>query len=266
MCATIRMVDRGAIALPGAADGSGCATTSGRLRRAMRESMGRANGCVKSPIRGSAGRPSASRVLPCTTRCSATLRTGPVAACSRPLVSSSSSPPAVRVEGPRPRPRATVGHPSPRCRRPRRHRPKTSIVRRRLLRSRPRGCRQADRRAPSGIQVVQATATTWNDGSLGCPERGVMYTQALVDGYHVIVEANGQKLDYRNPPRRRVQGCAKARSVAEAIDRSAQRSAHSRRPPRRRSPRRCRGLRRVWREEALRAGRPPARDLPAPLR
>ena len=26
-----------------------------------------------------------------------------------------------------------------------------------------------------------------------------MYTQALVDGYHVIVEANGQKLDYRIP-------------------------------------------------------------------
>ena len=52
---------------------------------------------------------------------------------------------------------------------------------------------------PSAIQVVQATATTWNDGSLGCPERGVMYTQALVDGYHVIVEANGQKLDYRVP-------------------------------------------------------------------
>jgi hypothetical protein len=53
--------------------------------------------------------------------------------------------------------------------------------------------------AAAAIQVVQATATTWNDGSLGCPERGVMYTQALVDGYHVIIEANGQKLDYRIP-------------------------------------------------------------------
>ena len=52
---------------------------------------------------------------------------------------------------------------------------------------------------PSAIQVVQATSTTWNDGSLGCPERGVMYTQAIVDGYRLIVEANGQKLDYRVP-------------------------------------------------------------------
>jgi len=52
---------------------------------------------------------------------------------------------------------------------------------------------------PSAIQVVEATATTWNDGSLGCPKPGVMYTQALVDGYKVIVEANGQRLDYRVP-------------------------------------------------------------------
>ena len=38
--------------------------------------------CQITHPKDSAGRPSASRVLPCTTRCSATLRTGPVAACS----------------------------------------------------------------------------------------------------------------------------------------------------------------------------------------
>ncbi|MGH2427785.1 MAG: hypothetical protein ACRDGV_02690 [Candidatus Limnocylindria bacterium] len=48
-----------------------------------------------------------------------------------------------------------------------------------------------------GIEVVQAEAITWNDGSLGCPEPGMFYTQALVDGYHVIVEAAGDELDYR---------------------------------------------------------------------
>jgi hypothetical protein len=52
---------------------------------------------------------------------------------------------------------------------------------------------------PSAIHVVEATSTTWNDGSLGCPKPGVMYTQAIVDGYQVTVEANGQKLDYRVP-------------------------------------------------------------------
>src|SRR5262245_13332630 len=52
---------------------------------------------------------------------------------------------------------------------------------------------------PSAVQVVEAAATSWNNGALGCPERGVLYTQAIVDGYQVIVEANGQKLDYRVP-------------------------------------------------------------------
>jgi hypothetical protein len=51
----------------------------------------------------------------------------------------------------------------------------------------------------SAVKLVEATSTTWNDGSLGCPKPGVMYTQAIVDGYKVIVKANGQKLDYRVP-------------------------------------------------------------------
>ena len=45
--------------------------------------------------------------------------------------------------------------------------------------------------------VVRAVATTWNDGSLGCPVAGQMYTQALVDGFHVILEADGEQFDYR---------------------------------------------------------------------
>jgi hypothetical protein len=47
------------------------------------------------------------------------------------------------------------------------------------------------------IQVIRAEAVVWNDGSLGCPRPGVFYTQAIVDGYWVVGEANGQKYDYR---------------------------------------------------------------------
>jgi predicted small lipoprotein YifL len=50
---------------------------------------------------------------------------------------------------------------------------------------------------PEAIDVVQAMAITWNDGSLGCPEPGMAYTQALVDGYHVILDAGDEELDYR---------------------------------------------------------------------
>lgn len=47
------------------------------------------------------------------------------------------------------------------------------------------------------VTVLEATAMTWNDGSLGCPEPGQAYTQALVDGYHVVLEAAGERWDYR---------------------------------------------------------------------
>ena len=47
------------------------------------------------------------------------------------------------------------------------------------------------------VTVVSAEATTWNDGSLGCPVPGQMYTQALVDGYQVVLEVNGERYDYR---------------------------------------------------------------------
>lgn len=47
-----------------------------------------------------------------------------------------------------------------------------------------------------GITVVSAEAITWNDGSLGCPKPGEFYTQALVPGYRVILEANGKQYNY----------------------------------------------------------------------
>ena len=50
---------------------------------------------------------------------------------------------------------------------------------------------------PSDPEVVSAEAVTWNDGSLGCPEAGQAYTQALVDGYQVILEVDGERYDYR---------------------------------------------------------------------
>lgn len=45
--------------------------------------------------------------------------------------------------------------------------------------------------------VLTAEAVTWSDGSLGCPKDGELYTQALVDGYQVVVEVGGTEYDYR---------------------------------------------------------------------
>jgi hypothetical protein len=39
------------------------------------------------------------------------------------------------------------------------------------------------------LVIVRRESVIWSDGSLGCPEPGMMYTQALVDGYWVAIGA-----------------------------------------------------------------------------
>jgi hypothetical protein len=46
------------------------------------------------------------------------------------------------------------------------------------------------------ISVVTAEAVTWSDGSLGCPEPGMGYTQALVPGYRVVLDVDGEEIHY----------------------------------------------------------------------
>lgn len=49
----------------------------------------------------------------------------------------------------------------------------------------------------SEITVEKAEFVVWPDGSLGCPEPGVMYTMALENGYHVVFETPDGTFDYR---------------------------------------------------------------------
>jgi hypothetical protein len=49
---------------------------------------------------------------------------------------------------------------------------------------------------PDKVKILAADAVTWVDGSLGCPEPGMMYTQALVRGYRIEVDAAGTTLVY----------------------------------------------------------------------
>ncbi|MDH3463085.1 MAG: hypothetical protein OEM32_05605, partial [Acidimicrobiia bacterium] len=37
---------------------------------------------------------------------------------------------------------------------------------------------------------------TWTDGSLGCPEPGMSYTQTLVDGWQVLLQVGERLFDY----------------------------------------------------------------------
>lgn len=47
------------------------------------------------------------------------------------------------------------------------------------------------------LKVVSVESVTFNDGSLGCPQPGVQYTQGQVDGMKVVVDVAGRSYDYR---------------------------------------------------------------------
>lgn len=47
------------------------------------------------------------------------------------------------------------------------------------------------------VEVVSVASVAWTDGSLGCPQPGMFYTQAVVDGGQVIVRVDETELDYR---------------------------------------------------------------------
>lgn len=48
----------------------------------------------------------------------------------------------------------------------------------------------------SDITTVEARQVTWANGAVGCPEEGMMYTQALVDGYFILLRAGDQDWPY----------------------------------------------------------------------
>jgi hypothetical protein len=50
--------------------------------------------------------------------------------------------------------------------------------------------------AVAEITVEYAEDVIWPDGSMGCPQPGMMYTMALVPGYRVILAAGGKQYDY----------------------------------------------------------------------
>jgi hypothetical protein len=73
------------------------------------------------------------------------------------------------------------------------------------------------------LKVTSAERVTWLDGSLGCPEPDLMYTQALVPGYRVRIEAGSETLDYHAGARGAPLLCPPERAVDPASERRSQR-------------------------------------------
>jgi len=46
------------------------------------------------------------------------------------------------------------------------------------------------------VRVVSMEEVTWRDGSLGCAQKGMMYTQALVNGSRIVLGVDARKYEY----------------------------------------------------------------------
>ncbi len=68
--------------------------------------------------------------------------------------------------------------------------------------------------ARADIKVISEEAVTWPDGSLGCPQPGMMYTQALVPGYRIVLQAGEQMLNYHAMSRGKPVFCPASRVTA----------------------------------------------------
>ena len=51
---------------------------------------------------------------------------------------------------------------------------------------------------PASVEVVSEEAVTWSDGSLGCAKKGMLYTQALIEGSRITLRAEGTDYDYHS--------------------------------------------------------------------
>lgn len=54
----------------------------------------------------------------------------------------------------------------------------------------------AQDRSPAEIEFVIFERVTWRSGALGCPQPGLSYTQALVDGYRIVLSLDGIRYEF----------------------------------------------------------------------
>lgn len=47
------------------------------------------------------------------------------------------------------------------------------------------------------VRLKQVEPETWSDASLGCPQANEAYAQTRVSGSRVVIDADGDLLDYR---------------------------------------------------------------------
>ena len=70
--------------------------------------------------------------------------------------------------------------------------------------------------AVDAITVNQARSVNWGSGALGCPKEGMNYTQAIVPGILLLLEADGKIYRYHGGDRGELFYCPDDRAEAPA--------------------------------------------------
>jgi hypothetical protein len=68
------------------------------------------------------------------------------------------------------------------------------------------------RRFAMESRLVELQRVTWRDGSLGCPQPGLNYTQALVPGWRIVLAAGSRSFEYHASEAGRVVHCPPGRA------------------------------------------------------
>lgn len=72
--------------------------------------------------------------------------------------------------------------------------------------------------AADTLELLSADRVTWRDGSMGCPQPGMAYTQALVPGWRIRLRGMSQELDYHANTRGALVLCPAGHSVEPLPD------------------------------------------------
>jgi hypothetical protein len=59
----------------------------------------------------------------------------------------------------------------------------------------------------NNVSIVSAEEVQWSDGSLGCPQPGMMYPQVITPGFKITLEASGKSYTYHTDTRQHVIRC-----------------------------------------------------------
>ena len=85
----------------------------------------------------------------------------------------------------------------------------------------------------NAVVLTRAEQVTWPDGSLGCPQPGRMYTQALVPGYRLVAKSAQGEVVYHADSRGNLATCdaAPGQTPRQTFKRSVPAKPVTRPPP-----------------------------------